>query len=260
MTTQRHTFDRTDARPGVDLVEQHSLPRSVALHLFPGVLTATAFYALGSVVTDAGYPGIAAAIVCAGVVIVGVELTWLLWEARRKTGSWKLAGVLPYRPTRFTWRKALLAVALLAWGFAVAILGIGTSIKDSFFSWMPNWALDPLPTRFAETGDTGAQVMIALGYLAFLVFLAPLVEELYFRGYLLPRISRLGAWSALINVGLFACYHLWKPWDAVNLILVLAPTYYMVWRLKDIRLGIAVHIALNGLGWALNVAPALLLT
>ena len=33
---------------------------------------------------------------------------------------------------------------------------------------------------------------------------------------------------------------------------------YAVWRLKDIRVGIAVHIALNGMAWATNVAPVLL--
>lgn len=74
-----------------------------------------------------------------------------------------------------------------------------------------------------------------------------------------PRISKFGSWSTLINVTRFASDHLWKPWNRLNLILILAPTYYLVWRLKDIRIGIAVHIAINGLGWTLNVAPGLLL-
>jgi membrane protease YdiL (CAAX protease family) len=102
-------------------------------------------------------------------------------------------------------------------------------------------------------------VITAVGYLLILVVLAPLVEELYFRGYLLPRIGRFGAWAALINVSLFGFYHLWKPWDSINLILILAPMVYAVWRTKDIRIGIAVHIMLNSLAWVLNVAPTLLL-
>ncbi|GAA1750673.1 CPBP family intramembrane glutamic endopeptidase [Kocuria aegyptia] len=259
MKAPRHNLDRPEATPGVDTVQQHTLATSVALHLFPGVLAATAFYVTAPLLVDAGYPAIGAAILAAGIVIVGVELGWLLREAHRRTGSWRVGDVLPYRPGPFTWRKGLLALALLVWGVAVSMLGIGGSIKDSFFSWMPQWALDPLPASFADTGSSSAQILIAVGYLVFLVFLAPWVEELYFRGYLLPRISRFGAWSVLINVTLFASYHLWKPWDLVNLVLILAPTYYMVWRLKDIRIGIAVHIALNGLGWTLNVAPDLLL-
>lgn len=42
-------------------------------------------------------------------------------------------------------------------------------------------------------------------------------------------------------------YHLWKPWDSINPILILAPMVYAVWRTKDIRIGIAVHIMLNSL-------------
>jgi membrane protease YdiL (CAAX protease family) len=37
---------------------------------------------------------------------------------------------------------------------------------------------------------------------------APVVEEMYFRGYLLPRLSRLGRWAPVLNVTLFALYHL----------------------------------------------------
>ncbi len=62
----------------------------------------------------------------------------------------------------------------------------------------------------------------------------------------------------MINVGLFSLYHLWKPWDAVALIVQLLPTGYAVWRTRDIRIGISVHIGLNGLGFLLNAAPRLL--
>jgi membrane protease YdiL (CAAX protease family) len=40
---------------------------------------------------------------------------------------------------------------------------------------------------------------------------APVVEELYFRGYLLPRIDRLGIWAPLIGALLFASQHVWTP-------------------------------------------------
>ena len=43
--------------------------------------------------------------------------------------------------------------------------------------------------------------------------IGPTVEELYFRGPLLPRIDRLGAWAPVLNSGLFALYHFWSPWQ-----------------------------------------------
>ena len=238
-------------------VEQHPLPVSVALHLLPGILTAAVFYAAAPAVMRAGYPAIGSAVLAVGLVLVTTELGWLVREAHRRTGSWRIADVLPFRPGPFTWRKVLLVVALVAWGFAVSLLGIGSSIKDSFFSWMPSWALDPLPAGFAESGSGTAKAVTAVGNVLVLILLAPLVEDLYFRGYLLPRLGRFGAWAALINSSLFALYHLWKPWDVINLIIILAPIFYAVWRSMDIRIGIAAHIALNGVA-LLNVLPILL--
>jgi hypothetical protein len=40
------------------------------------------------------------------------------------------------------------------------------------------------------------------------------VEEYYFRGYLLPRLSRFGSLAPVINVALFSLYHFFTPWQA----------------------------------------------
>ncbi len=252
MTGQPGRLHRPPTGPGA--VGEHPLPGLLALHLLPGVLTAAFFYAVTPVLVRAGQPAVAGAVLAVLVVLVPVEVGWLLREAGRRTGSRALAGVLPYRPGPFTWRKALLVVALLVWGIAVSLLGIGGSTRDSFFSWMPGWAADPLS---ASEGSSTARIAAAVGFVLVLVVLGPLVEELYFRGYLLPRLGRFGAWAPLLNVGLFALYHFWKPWDVVNLVIVLGPMVYAVWRLEDIRIGIALHIALNSVA-LLNVLPALL--
>lgn len=258
MTAHTHTTAPPSGGPQIAHVEQHSLATSLTLHLLPGALTATAFYALAPLLMRAGYPAIAAGALAAAVFVVGGELGWLVWEAHHRTGSWSIRRVLPYRPAPFTWRKGLLVVGLFAWAFAVSVLGIGTSMKDAFFSWMPSWALNPISESYAGTGSDAAGVITAIGFLVILVIFGPLVEELYFRGYLMPRIVRFGAWAPLVNVTLFAAYHLWKPWDAINLVLILAPMVYVVWRLQDIRVGIALHIALNTMAWTTAVAPVLL--
>lgn len=74
MTTSARDVDQTLATPRTADVEQHSLGRSLALHLLPGALTAAAFYALAPGVMHAGYPAIAAAVLAAGTVLVGAEL------------------------------------------------------------------------------------------------------------------------------------------------------------------------------------------
>ena len=46
---------------------------------------------------------------------------------------------------------------------------------------------------------------------------------MYFRGYLLPRISRFGAWAPVINTVLFSVYYFFTPWQNVGRIVGLLP-------------------------------------
>ena len=180
--------------------------------------------------------------------------------ARRRTGRFALSAVLPYRPGRFTWRKVLLTVGLWVWGLGAsfALADLKPPILQTLFWWMPGWATSPFPRDIAQTASSTVLVVTGVCLLLFNVILGPLVEELYFRGYLLPRLNRFGIWAPLINISLFATYHLWKPWDLLTLIVILLPMGYAVWRTRDIRIGIAVHIGLNGTGFLTNSLPTLL--
>jgi len=83
-------------------------------------------------------------------------------------------------------------------------------------------------------------------------FALPIVEELYFRGHLLPRIDRFGKWAPLINICLFSLYHFWTPWQVISRIVLLLPWVYTVWHKRNILLIIITHCAANTLGWLLT--------
>ena len=92
--------------------------------------------------------------------------------------------------------------------------------------------------------------LLLAGVLGFVLngIAGPAVEELYFRGYLLPRISRLKGWAPLVNVVLFSIYHFLTPWQNPARILALLPVVYAVWWKKNIYIGIIVHCAANIIG------------
>lgn len=259
MTTSR-TAQTPRVAPTTAEVEHRPLPQLVALHVVPGIITAALFYATAPLAIRAGFPAIGAGMLAAAVAVVGFELGWLLYQARRRSGHWSLRSVLPYRPTRFGWRKALLVLGLLLWAVAAAIVvgGLKPVVVDNLFAWMPAWAINPLPEDIGDTASGTVLMITALGLLLVNVLAGPLVEELYFRGYLLPRLSRLGAWAPLVNISLFSLYHLWKPWDLLALIVILTPMAYAVWYTRDIRVGIAVHVGLNGMGYLTSSLPTLL--
>ena len=252
--------DRTGGERGADLPEQDGIGRSIALHLLPGVAIAALFYATAPLIMRLGYPAIAAGVLASAVGILGLELGWLLREGRRRTGRWSIAGALAWRPGKFTWRKWLLVFALLLWQIAMAFVvgAFKPAIVENLFSWMPTWAITPLPTNIGDTASSTVLLTTAAALFLFNGIIGPLGEELYFRGYLLPRLSRLGAWAPLINVALFSLYHFWTPWDLVTRIVLLLPMAYATWKTRDVRIAIGAHVGINTLSFFLSSAGILL--
>ena len=95
------------------------------------------------------------------------------------------------------------------------------------------------------------QPVLRLTFLVYLVvngLALPIIEELYFRGYLLPKLERYGKWAPLINLSLFSLYHFWAPWGTISRILWLLPWVYVVWRKRNIYLIMITHITINVIG------------
>jgi membrane protease YdiL (CAAX protease family) len=87
-------------------------------------------------------------------------------------------------------------------------------------------------------------------------FLGPIVEEIYFRGYLLPRMGIFGKFAPLINTIVFSIYHFFTPYQNVTRIIGVTPMIYSIWINKDLRIGLIVHCMLNTIG---NVALLMML-
>ena len=78
--------------------------------------------------------------------------------------------------------------------------------------------------------------------------IAPIVEEIYFRGFLLPRMGNFGKLAPLINVIIFSIYHFFSPWQIITRIIALTPMAYSVWINKDVKISIMAHCLLNIIG------------
>jgi membrane protease YdiL (CAAX protease family) len=98
-------------------------------------------------------------------------------------------------------------------------------------------------------------VTLAL-YVAANGILGPIAEEFYFRGFLMPRISRFGNWAPFIITVLFSAYHLFSPWEFLTRIVAFFPMAYCVYKKKNIYIGIAAHCMLNMGSIAMNVISA----
>lgn len=74
-----------------------------------------------------------------------------------------------------------------------------------------------------------------------LTLIAPIIEELYFIGFLLARMKWMGKYSVLFHVILFSVYHFYTPWLILTKIATMLPLYYFVYKKDSLKLGILVH-------------------
>lgn len=232
-----------DHRPRVS-PEQHSLARSVVLHLLPGA----ALFAFVVVAAALGMPAILALLVGIVIVIVPIELGYLLYQGRRKSGRWSVWEVVDYREPLPVRRIALWAVPLVAWFIVMLFLSVGVfdeRIANGLFSWYPESVREFASLEGDGTYATWILVVVFTAAFAINGVIGPVVEELYFRGHLLPRIDRFGRGAPVLNAVLFSLYHLWTPWQNIGRMLALLPWIFTVWRKRSLALSMAVHISVN---------------
>jgi membrane protease YdiL (CAAX protease family) len=132
--------------------------------------------------------------------------------------------------------------------FAVLAEPVDKFFIDRFFTWVPNWFFLSGPTSQLDQYSHSALLATAILGLALNAIAGPVVEELYFRGYLLPRLSRLKGWAPVCNILLFSLYHLFTPWENLIRIFAITPMIYAVWWKKNINIGIIVHCTGNLIG------------
>ena len=229
-----------------------SIPRLLALHLVPGAIATLVFVLLAGPIEAAGYPPLAAFLVAIAVVIVPFELGVIALAGRRADGSGGKLAAVPYRRPMSPRDWIILVPALLL----AAIVGFGVlalvepPIRDGLFGWLPAWFVSPLPLDSITDYSASAWAVTLVAYVALNVIIGPVTEELYFRGYLLPRMTQFGRWAPLVNVVLFSLYHFWSPWQFLSLIAGVTPFAYAVWVKENVYLGMVVHGLLNAIGVA----------
>ena len=237
--------------------DRHQAGMTLLLHLGPGVLFVVAALPLARLAAERGLPPAFGLQAAALLVLVQVQLGTISLAARLSAGSWQLRGALRYT-TRLPRRQLLLlGTATLVWaGIMFALVGPSAEmIRSSLFAWWPS-ELD-YAVHLTDPNAYPQQMLIAawVSGLIATTIIVPVVEELYFRSFLLPRLEHLGALAPLVNTVLFAAYHVWSPWQVPTRIVASLPLFYATWRTRSVTLAIVVHVALNLIGDTLASIP-----
>lgn len=224
--------------------EIRNIWRIVALHLLPGAALTIIYIFLLRIGLLANLPKLILLGISAMLSIVPIELGYLFYVSRKEEGSYNIFKILGLK-SKLKIREYIVYTFLLfiiAGIFLIISKPISNFLLNYIFSWIPSWF-----SYIQDMSLFSRNLILITTLVNLLVFtlIAPITEELYFRGFLLARMKWLGKYSVLLNVVFFAAYHFWSPWLIVSRIIAMLPLYYIVYKKNSLKLAILVHCFLN---------------
>ncbi len=225
---------------------QHSLLKSIGLHVLPGALVTLTFFALKPLFDSSSYPPLLAFLLAIMLIDIPLLSGIMLFEGKKQNGRFSLSGVVLYREKLTLRPFAIVFVGTFVLLFLLITLAlpINSFVTERLFSGLPDWWFLAEESQYDDYAKN-ALIIVFTFQLVLTGVALPWVEELYFRGYLLPRISRYGMWAPLIGGLLFGLYHSWQLFDLTGVFLLGLGLGYVVWWKQDIRLSISLHVFAN---------------
>ena len=226
--------------------DQITINRQILYHFYPGIIITLFYVLISEPLVSIGYPGLTALLLAEIFVLAPVGLTHLFWKGKSLNGKFSLKNVVYYTKQislkqYLIWSLIGIVACFLVY---IPLYPIGLYIKENLFSWLPEWYFDP------GFGTSDSQ-LIAKVFL-FGIFIdgitGPVVEELFFRGYLLPRMAYLRKWAPVLNGLLFGLYHFWQPHNYFAITAIGIILSWIVWKKQNVYLGIIIHCSINIMG------------
>jgi membrane protease YdiL (CAAX protease family) len=222
-------------------------PLLIVLHLVPGIMFAVLFWVLSWMLVARGFTAYLALLIAIPACLVPVQIGIMLLWSVRSTGTRSLSETIGYRRKGTVVEYVVLPVVLfLCCGvLSIAFSPITQYLDTHLSAWLPAWATqEALISGVASCPPMQRNITLPLAVL-FSGFLAAATDELYFRGFLLPRMERWGWAAPVVNSLLFAVYHFYFPGNVPGIFVQFLPIAYVVMIRKNWRIGAVVHIMFN---------------
>lgn len=226
-------------------MQQLSKTRSILYHLYPGVIIAVGFAILAPVLLKYDLPPQFSVLVVTAATAIPLFFLHLS-NARIKEDRNSIKDLNGYKQKLSTGKLTLYITGLVIFSFIIweVTQPMNQVITQKLFNWLPDWY------TVQDFDGFGKQAILLTLIFNLLLngIIAPLAEEYYFRGYLLPRMQTWGKWAFILHTVLFSLYHFWQPYIYLTLIVAMMPMVWLIWKTKDLRIGIYTHCALNVIG------------
>lgn len=195
-------------------------------------------------------PSVLLFLLLATLILFPIELMVVLKASKKEFGRYSLQSAFSNHQKLPWWQVALFGV--LTWGFAGLMVVTVGSLENRLFAPLSAWLTGLLPAYFDWTNIAALEqytrpvlILTVVGYFILNGLVGPIIEELFFRGYLTAKINRYGKYAPLIMTVLFSLYHFWLPFNNLFRIAAFYPAFYLTWKKKNIFIAIVCHCLSN---------------
>lgn len=184
------------------------------------------------------------------VTLVPMELGIILSASKKENGVYSLKSAFVGQEKLPPWK--ILIIAFVFFGVAGLFSAFIAPLENQIFAQMRIVLLNRLPIGFDWTNyeymkafSKPILILTCIYYGIFNVLVGPIIEELFFRGYLTSHYKKQSMFLPILIAVLFSLYHFWLPFNNVFRILVFAPVAYVAYKKKNLYISICFHCLCN---------------
>lgn len=195
-------------------------------------------------------PSIALFYVLTMVILFPIELGIIMRTSKKEYGKYSLkCAFTNYNKLR---RREIVFYGVILFAFAGVMSATISPIEDILVSPIVELVKPHTPDYFDWTNiqltrsySKGVLLFTSIVFLIMNSFVGPIIEELFFRGYLTSRLKRLEWKSAIVITILFSLYHLWQPFQNIFRILTFGVVALITYHKRNIYISITFHCLCN---------------
>jgi uncharacterized protein len=246
-------MDRRSPLNKIEEIPLVDLPMwKVLLYIFiPTSILTMAYVGVGHIsAVQKAIPSLLLFFLLASLILFPLEILIVCFASKKEFGRYSLKSAFTNHQKIPWWQIVLFGS--LAWLFAGLMMIAIAPLENLLFTPISERLSGLLPAyfdwtnfEFLENYTRSTLILTAVVLFIFNGFVGPIIEELFFRGYLTARISRFGKYAPLIITVLFSLYHFWLPFNNLFRIIAFFPAFYITWKKRNIFISIFTHILSN---------------
>lgn len=237
-----------------------SILKLLALTLLPSAVF-TAVYAVVGMFWQQ-LPSMTLFFVIAVLTLFTFEIGVILHANKKEYGKYGFR-VAFSRQEKLAWWKVLL-YGFVLFSFAGLMMITVMPLENMLMAWLAeklsavtpeyfNWENYELMKQYPK----GILIFTSVFYIVMNSFICPIIEEIYFRGYLTNRLERYGLAAPMIVTVAFSLYHWWLPFNNIFRICIFGVVAVVAYKKKNIYISMVFHCLCN-LFSSISFAAALL--